>query len=437
MKHPKKLLFSMLLLSAGTSMADVSIHDAWQQLLNEHAGLAAENFLIDAAQAQVSDAKAKRLPDVEFSSQWNMLNDELGLWVDTSVLMPQGQPVYFPIQDQTYWDTQITTTLPLYTGGKISAGIAASEADVAQQRAAKQQAQNELFTQFVRRFLSVNLTAENEHIRRLAFENLEQHLQRAIRMQEEGSIAYTERLQAEVERDKARREWRNAHAEHELAVSAYRALFTSQVALPDQSLSFRTYQHLNDNALALRAVRNHPGVAQINAQQAKAQAGLQASRAEFLPTVALFANVELATDDLTQLDPEWAAGIHVQWKLFGQGNRFKASARYKASIDAADLKRSQATRDIRILIEQKQTTIAYAEESYLALQSSITLAEENLRLRQSAFAQGIATSLDEIDAQLLLTGLQLESQKALYDYYTALSELTALTAQQSSFFQLF
>ena len=365
------------------------------------------------------------------------MNDELGLWVDTSILMPGGKPVYLPIQDKSFWDTQLTATVPVFTGGKIKAGVDAQKADVQFQQAEQTRHQNELFTQFVRRYLSVNLAVENENIRRYAYDNLEQHFQRAVRMQEEGSIAYTERLQAEVERDKAKREWRNAMTQRTLAVSAYQSLFFNETQLPDQSLSYHPFKTLNDNALALRAIYNHPGIQQISAQRAKANAGLKATQADFLPTIALFANIELATNDLTQLEPEWAAGVSMQWRLFGQGNRLREGAGYRAAMRAAEFSNAQAERDVRVLLEQLQVNIDIAKENIDAFESSIRLAEENLRLRQAAFAQGISTSLDEIDAQLLLTGLQLESQKSLFDYYVALADLCALTAQQDQFFTLF
>lgn len=441
MKSPSVLLaittFTAFAALASTATLAADIDDAWQQLLSEHNGLQAQNQLVMAKQAQVDVAKGMRLPSLTLSSQWNLMNDELGLWLDTSILMPGGKPVYLPIQEQSFWDTQLTATMPVFTGGKISAGIQAKQADVTLQRAQQTQVENELFSQFVRRYLSINLAIENESIRRLAFDNLEQHLQRAIRMQAEGSIAYTERLQAEVERDKAQREWRNAVAQRDLAVSAYQSLFDDAPTLPANTLHFQPFTTLNNNVLALRAIQNHPGIQQLSAQQAKASAGLKSAQASFLPTVALFANVELATNELTQLEPEWTAGINMQWRLFGQGNRWRESAGYRAAISATQFSQVQAERDIRVLIEQLQVNINMAEENVNAFSSSIQLAEENRRLRESAFEQGISTSLDKIDAQLLLTGLQLERQKSLFDYYVALADLCVLTAQQNKFFALF
>ena len=67
-----------------------------------------------------------------------------------------------------------------------------------------------------------------------------------------------------------------------------------------------------------------------------------------------------------------------------------------------------------------------ARQQYVLLDSSITQAQENLRLQELAFREGQATSLDVIDARLGLGGAQVERAQAAYQYDVALAQLLAL-----------
>jgi outer membrane protein TolC len=64
-----------------------------------------------------------------------------------------------------------------------------------------------------------------------------------------------------------------------------------------------------------------------------------------------------------------------------------------------------------------------ALEQYEALETSGKFAEEYLRIRKSAFAEGYATSLDVVDAELALSKVKTERLVALYEFDVALAEL--------------
>ena len=64
-----------------------------------------------------------------------------------------------------------------------------------------------------------------------------------------------------------------------------------------------------------------------------------------------------------------------------------------------------------------------ARDQYESLGKSVELAEENLRLNRLAFDQGVATSLEVVDAQLALGKVKIDRYKALFDYVDALASL--------------
>jgi outer membrane protein TolC len=62
-------------------------------------------------------------------------------------------------------------------------------------------------------------------------------------------------------------------------------------------------------------------------------------------------------------------------------------------------------------------------DQYTSLQSSLDLAEESLRSEQRAFAAGVGTSLEVVDAELARSRIQVERLNAQYDAVVALARL--------------
>jgi len=74
-----------------------------------------------------------------------------------------------------------------------------------------------------------------------------------------------------------------------------------------------------------------------------------------------------------------------------------------------------------------------ALEQFEALDASLALAEENLRVRRRGFEEGLATSLDVVDAQLTLSGVHVERLVAAFDFVVALAELLEASGQSDKF----
>lgn len=96
---------------------------------------------------------------------------------------------------------------------------------------------------------------------------------------------------------------------------------------------------------------------------------------------------------------------------------------------------AQAKQDLSVLVEKTYKEANQALEEYQGLQSSLNLANENVRLREKAFSQGLSTSLDVVDAELFLASIKTQRLAASYQYITSLTRLLAISGQMSEFNQ--
>jgi outer membrane protein TolC len=97
--------------------------------------------------------------------------------------------------------------------------------------------------------------------------------------------------------------------------------------------------------------------------------------------------------------------------------------------------KSQAREDLSVLVQKTYLEAQQAIDEVLGLESSIELAQENLRLREKAFKQGLSSSLDVVDAQLYLASIQTQQSVARYQYLVSLTRLLAVSSQMNTFNQ--
>jgi outer membrane protein TolC len=64
----------------------------------------------------------------------------------------------------------------------------------------------------------------------------------------------------------------------------------------------------------------------------------------------------------------------------------------------------------------------------------LALARENYKLRSLAFKEGLATSVEVVDAQMLLSGAKTQRLNAAYNYVKSLAALCVLNGERERFF---
>ena len=95
----------------------------------------------------------------------------------------------------------------------------------------------------------------------------------------------------------------------------------------------------------------------------------------------------------------------------------------------------QANRDLAVLTQKKWKETVQAKEEFYGLESSVALAEENVRLQEKGFSQGLFTSLDVVDARLFLESVKNQRLVASYNYVVSLAELLALSGEPKKFME--
>jgi len=422
--------------------AAVTFADARARMLsgNETARAAQE----DVTERREERAAAKGLywPRVELHAQATHLNDDIVLDLDPirqvinnlhhlpSTLLPPFESTF---QKQRFWLSSLSVTWPIYTGSRVQAANKAAALQLTDAEAAARQTAGALSSDLVRRYFGLRLALRARDVRARVLEGLDVHVTHAAALEREGQIARVERLHAEVARSEAERQLMASEHDVALARTALASLLASDAAIDPASGLFLLSEVGPLDAFVARAMENHPGLARLDAQRGRAAEAVRAEKAAWLPTVAAFGMRELHTDDLTIVSPTWAVGVAATFTLFDgmeRGHRVAAARSRQARVGLLE---ARARRDITTLVEQKYRTMTKAREEFASLDRTRELAAEMLRVRQRAFEEGMATSLEVVDAQLALQGVQLQRLAAAYAFDVALAELLEAAGDADQF----
>lgn len=421
----------------------LSFQQALERMRSAHETLRAADQEAEQRREEREARKGLRWPKVELSGQFTRIDEPIAIDLDPIrkvilTLHPQVPASRVPsfveeVQGESFWKADVHATWPIYTGGKVAAANRAAEARVADATQQRRQVEQSLSSELVRRYFAVRLAAAAQEVRAAVLAGLDRHLFEARRLEEEGLISKAERLHAEVARSDADRQVKRAG--HDLAIArAALANILSEAAAGDPSSPLFVVAGLEPlEAFQAAASRDHPAFARLSAQQALASQAVAAERARWRPDVYLFAKRELHEDGLTLLDPSWAAGVGATFTLFDGFARNHDAAAARLQLTRIETMEARARRDVATLVEKRYREVARSREQFDALAATLDLARENVRVRTRAFEEGLATSLEVVDARLALSRTQLERLAAAYEFDVALADLLEASGQAGRF----
>ena len=187
--------------------------------------------------------------------------------------------------------------------------------------------------------------------------------------------------------------------------------------------------------LSQLTMTQHPALKLLEAKELQAKGLVDLEKGGHYPTVFLYGNYTLYEDDslFSQIEPNWMVGVGVKVPLLSRdGHSGKVKAAKSALLQARHTK-AQTQQDLGLLVEQSYRQLLQAHEEVAALNTSLALATENLRLRELAFNQGLSTSVDRVDAELKLNAVKTQQLGAKYRYLQAYAKLMAISGQLDEF----
>ncbi len=443
--------------SSNLCAAPISFVEAWQMVQQDNHSLAAQRANVERYQHLQNASSAKNWPSITLGANYTRLDNDITL-SGQQIVDSSGQSISIPasvasselgaiisslgnltstITEQDVFGSSIRAIWPIFTGGRISAAQQAAESK-------KMEAQSELAMEVQARFedlskyyFSVLLAQDVLNTRHLVVQGLTRHYHNAIKLEQQGQIAHVERLQAQAALDRASVEHNKARNNLKIAQSALTQILNQVVNVEPGDRLFTNANLPPLTAFVDQTLANYPGLSILDAKEQQARSLIKAEQGKYYPNVYLYGDYSLYEDDslASQLKPDWLVGIGVSIPLIDNSGRSDNVAAAQSAVKQVRHKKAQAKQDLNVLVQKTYYQAEQAQQEVQGLASSIELAQENLTLRQKAFAQGVSTSTDVVDAELNLASVKTQRAAAKYNYVIALSRLLALSNEMDSFAQ--
>ncbi len=418
--------------------ADIDIKDAWKQVLHVNEGLKASQNEVDEAKKYKEATKNLYLPEINLGGSYTRLESNIGLEdeIDLSSIGHSTIPFNVSVQDEDVFMSTLSVSWPIYTGGRIDAASDIYKAKEKEAEAKHHLEKDKIFLKFIKVYYGVVIGNELLKTRLEAQHALELHLENAKKLKEQGQIANIELLNAQVKLDSALIETTKAYQIHEITKLALADMLDSK-ELPNSHLFIDS--NLDDEKqYKAKMLDNYAGLDVIKSKKAQVDSKVIIESAAYKPTFFAYGSYLLYKDDspLMDMTPDWMAGIGVKFNILSRDGKSEKLAAAKIMKNRLVHTLNQAQSDLSLLVEKTYKEMLRYKTEYQALSSSLSLADENLRLRELAFKEGLATSVDVVDAQMFLTGSKTKRLNAIYNYVQKISQLAVLSGDNNLFFEL-
>ena len=330
--------------------------------------------------------------------------------------------------------SSLLMTWPIYTGGKIGAAQKVREAELSGAKAELLETEEQLDFQLVARYFGLRLAALVENLRETQLEQADRQLDRSRRFEAQGQISAVERLSAQVSRDEVARDTIKAQRERESAEAALARMLRQSSAPRSTTPLFVVTSPIEPLAVWLReAELSNPTLALIKSKGQAADQGITVAKADYLPQVFAFGQYNLITADLTPIEPDWIAGIGVNFKLFSRENRASKVGAAQAHTGQVDALEAETVNSIQGAVETAWLRVDQAREQFLLFDSAVELARENLRLRERAFEEGQSVTIDVNEARNSLIRVETGRAQIAYEFVVSLAALLEASGQIGRF----
>lgn len=342
----------------------------------------------------------------------------------------------FPLAPQSITTIDANLTFPLFVGGKRIYASRIGKSMVKAAEISGKQVDGDMQILLVESYYGLRLARRVVEVRRQTYASLEKHYRDAVKLEAQGMIDKAARLFVQVNKDEARREVDAAIKDMEVAQSALKTLLkieSTEVLNPVSSIFINESLPQKQYFKSLIG-QNSPIINRLETQSEIAQNQTRIARSEYMPNIALMGKQTLYAHGIEKnLLPRSMVGVGLTWNLFDGLAREKRIRQAKIASQTLELAHTKAMDDITLGVDKFYAEAQNALSGVKALDSTIELSRELVRMRKKAFAEGMATSSEVVDAEVMLSKVQIASLLAYYQYDIALINLLNLCGTAEEF----
>ena len=428
--------FAPLMASGQVATDGLTLIDAVEIALQRNPLTRATSAGRQLADAELSEARAHRLPSLVTSGSFTRSNNPVFVF---GSLLEQGRfgPANFEINSLNHPDainnfrSALTLRLPVFDQRETETRIATAR--IQQQQADHQTsliAQRIRF-EVIKTYYGLLLTRAKLKVAEDAVSTAEADVKRARDLVETGIVVQSDLLAARVQLSRFRQEQIQLGGELSTAVAALNVALGLPIDTPQQlsaELADRRFTVDALDELSSRALQNRPDYQQAVLSAQAESARLHGARGEWLPRVDAFVTAGRSSEHFTNGSGDYAAGATVSFTLLDAGRKSRI-ARASAARSIANAEEEQLANQIRFEVVRAFQQYVAARERLVVVAEVSAQASETLRIVQDRYRAGITTITELLHAETALVQARSDVLAARYDQYLGYANVLLATGQ--------
>ena len=314
--------------------------------------------------------------------------------------------------------TSISMVMPLYVGGKINSAKQIASIQAQRSNISEKQQQDSQRLEMIQSYFNVQLQQQLVNTTRFNLNAMQEHYNNALKLEKQGFINKGQRMQFEVARNNAERTYQNAQSNLQASqFSLQNLLKTKQGLNLTTPLFVNTTQNHSLDKLLANYDQNSSLIKKLQMDTQLANENIKVQQAAKKPRVFAFGEYGLDSKE------NWIVGVMAKYNLFSGIDNNKNIRAAELKKYAAELMTERTKQEVENVLYKSFSELNSAQTSHQLLTQNTKAAQENLRIQQLSFKEGMGTATQVIDAQNALNALQSEMALNAYKYILSLATL--------------
>lgn len=328
----------------------------------------------------------------------------------------------------------VSASWSVYTGGRRSAERAQADAQALSADAQLAESRYGVALEVERAFYGELRAEELVAVAEARVGRAEQGVEAAQRREKVGSATRSDVLRAQLELNTAREALLTARTDENTAafeLGRVIGLDGPADAETETEIQVRPLA-LSDESLLELLAEESPSIQAAQAGVHAADAGVDAARTQYFPSLNLSTGYDWSNQDFGFDDGStgWSVRLGFSLPIFDGFQRAETVERARVQEQVAAAQLADAKRGIRASAERALGQLRLAEERITLAAEAVAVAEEDLRVQQQRYELGASTILDLLASQTGLVEAENGLIGARYDYQLARAELEALAGRE-------
>ncbi|MEG2883684.1 MAG: TolC family protein [Acinetobacter sp.] len=314
--------------------------------------------------------------------------------------------------------TSVSMVMPLYMGGKINSAKQIANIQAQRSNISEKQQQDTQRFEMIQAYFNVQLQQQLLNSALFNFDAMQQHYNNALKLEKQGFINKGQRMQFEVARNNAERAYQNAQSNlHASEFSLQNLLQTKENLKLSTPLFVNLAQNHSLDKLLANYDQNSSLIKKLQMDTELANENVKVQQATKKPSVFAFGEYGLDSKE------NWIVGVMATYNLFSGMDNNKNIRAAELKKHAAELMTERTKQEVENVLYKSYSELSSSQNSHQLLSQNTKAAQENLRIQQLSFKEGMGTATQVIDAQNALSALKTEMALNSYKYILSLATL--------------